>query len=64
MAQAAKVYTESKMAMAKSRTVTASAARDSFGRILGNVMLDGTSLADDLLKQPFGRPYGTKTAWC
>lgn len=42
------------------------AGRDSFGRVLGEVFLDGISLNDELLVKGFARPYsaGAKIPWC
>jgi len=36
------------------------------GRVLGDVLLDGKSLSDELIKQGLARPYfgGAKSSWC
>lgn len=38
--------------------------RDSFGRVLGDVFVDGVSLNDLLLASGLARKYGVKGAWC
>jgi micrococcal nuclease len=71
----AKAYTLARMTAAKRIVVRAGTdvtpsgmtTRDSFGRVLGDVIVDGVSLSDDLLAQRLARLYtgsGTKVPWC
>jgi micrococcal nuclease len=66
LAAKATAYTRQRLAGAKKIGVRVGlgASRDSFGRILGDVIVDGSSLSDELLAQALARPYGTKGAWC
>jgi micrococcal nuclease len=70
----AKAYTQSRMTAAKQIVVRAGTnvtpsgmtTRDSFGRVLGDVIVDGVSLSDELLAQRLARLYtgGAKVPWC
>lgn len=66
LAAKATAYTRQRMTEAKAREIRVyhEATRDSFGRILGEVFLDGASLNDELLAKGHARKYGTKGAWC
>lgn len=66
LAAKATAYTKQRLTEARTISVRVAPARgrDSFGRILGDVMVDGVSLSDELLAQRLARPYGTKGAWC
>ncbi|SRR6266705_378545 len=63
LAQAAKQVTSEVLSGAQRITITAN-SRDSFGRILGNVSVDGLSLSDLLLAKGVARKYGSKGVWC
>ena len=63
MAQKAKDVTTAILAAGKHITVSSN-SRDSFGRILGDVRVDGVSLSDTLLSRGVARKYGVKVAWC
>lgn len=63
MAQAAKDATTAILAAGKRITVSSN-SRDSFGRILGDVRVDGVSVSDTLLARGVARKYGVKVAWC
>ena len=63
LAAKAAEYTRARMAAAKVIMVRAS-GRDSFGRSLAEVFLDGVSLNDALIASGHARPYGIKGAWC
>lgn len=63
LAAKATEYTRAKLAAAKVIVVRAS-GRDSFGRSLAEVYLDGVSLNDALLAAGHARRYGVKVPWC
>lgn len=63
MAQKAKDATTAILAAGKHITVSSN-SRDSFGRILGDVRVDGVSLSDTLLSRGVARKFGVKVAWC
>lgn len=63
LAQTAKQVTVEVLMAGKHITVTSN-SRDSFGRILGDVRVDGISLSDTLLARGVARKFGVKTAWC
>jgi endonuclease YncB( thermonuclease family) len=63
MAQKAKDATTAILAAGKHITVSSN-SRDSFGRILGDVRVDGISVSDTLLVRGVARKFGVKTAWC
>lgn len=70
----AKAYTLARMTAAKRIVVrvgtdvtpSGMTTRDSFGRVLGDVIVDGVSLSDELLAQRLARLYtgGAKVPWC
>jgi micrococcal nuclease len=64
LAVVAAQYTAEKLTAAKKIILRAN-SKDSFGRILAEVEIDGLNLNDHLLTsgKPF-RPYGTAGAWC
>lgn len=66
LAQMAKSYTHWRLSQGKSIRVTTgySKNRDSFGRVLGDVTVDGVSLSDELFRQRLARKYGTTGGWC
>lgn len=63
MAQKAKDATTAILAAGKRITISSN-SRDSFGRILGDVRVDGVSLSDTLLSRGVARKFGVKVAWC
>jgi endonuclease YncB( thermonuclease family) len=69
MALAATDFAKKRMTEGKSISVQVSfkQTRDGFGRILGDVIIDGRSLSDDMLAYRVARPYSdrvNKLAWC
>jgi endonuclease YncB( thermonuclease family) len=63
MAQKAKDATTAILTAGKHITVSSN-SRDSFGRILGDVRVDGISISDTLLARGVARKFGVKVAWC
>ena len=63
LAESAKQATTGILMGAKKITVSSN-ARDSFGRILGEVRADGISVSEVLLSRGVARKFGVKTAWC
>ena len=68
LGQKAKTWTLAKLTNAKQIVVQASIekpARDSFGRILGDVLIDGVSLSDDGIRAGVFRLYSARgIPWC
>lgn len=65
LAAAATEWTGAQLAAARSIVVKAQAKRDSFGRILGDVIVDGVSLSDAGLAAGVFRPFVRPRApWC
>jgi micrococcal nuclease len=66
LAAKATAYTSKRLGEAKviEVRVQRGQARDSFGRILGEVFVDGASLNDELLANGLARKYGISTPWC
>lgn len=63
LAQAAKQAAADILTAGKRITVSSN-SRDSFGRILGDVRVDGISLSDTLLARGVARKFGVKMPWC
>lgn len=63
LAQAAKQATADILTAGKRITISSN-SRDSFGRILGEVRVDGILLSDTLLARGVARKFGVKTPWC
>ncbi len=63
LALKAKEFTTTKLRAAKTIKVFTT-KRDSFGRIIGNLVLDDEDLGAALLAAKLARVYGTQSAWC
>lgn len=65
MASEARFIVE-KMCRNGKNIVLKNVGRDKYFRILADVYVDGVSVADELIKSGFARPYygGTKLGWC
>jgi micrococcal nuclease len=64
LAAAATDFTRKQLTGARIIVVKAQAKRDSFGRSLAEVFVDGVNLNDRLLQSGLARPFGVKGAWC
>lgn len=64
LAAAATEFTRNRLAAARVIVVKAQGKRDSFGRALVEVYVDGVNLNDALLTSGHARLYGVKGAWC
>ena len=59
----AKVYLSGRLSEAKRITLFVS-GRDSFGRVLASIDIDGADLGALMLTAKLARPYGKKSEWC
>jgi micrococcal nuclease len=66
LGEAASKFTKKMVADSKKQQVTLVKWDKYGGRVLGDVILDGKSLSEELIKQGYARPYfgDKKESWC